>query len=31
MVDDEALLEAVAEGLADSANFLEKEKDQALK
>ena len=31
MVDDEALLEAAAEGLADSANFLEKEKDQALK
>lgn len=31
MVNDEALLEAAAEGLADSANFLEKEKDQALK
>lgn len=31
MVPDEALLEAEAEGLADSANFLEKEKDQALK
>lgn len=31
MVDDKALLEAEAEGLADSANFLEKEKDQALK
>jgi ectoine hydroxylase-related dioxygenase (phytanoyl-CoA dioxygenase family) len=31
MVHDEALLEAAAEGLADSANFLEKEKDQALK
>jgi phytanoyl-CoA hydroxylase len=31
MVDDEALLEAEAEGLADNANFLEKEKDQALK
>lgn len=31
MVEDEALLEAAAEGLADSANFLEKEKDQALK
>jgi ectoine hydroxylase-related dioxygenase (phytanoyl-CoA dioxygenase family) len=31
MVPDEALLEAEAEGLADSANFLEKEKDKALK
>jgi phytanoyl-CoA hydroxylase len=31
MVDDEALLEAAAEGLDNSANFLEKEKDQALK
>ena len=31
MVDDEALLEAAAEGLDNSANFLEKEKDLALK
>lgn len=31
MVPDAALLEAEAEGLADNANFLEKEKDQALK
>lgn len=31
MVADEALLEAAAGGLADSANFLEKAKDEALK
>jgi phytanoyl-CoA hydroxylase len=31
LVEDEALLEATAEGLEDSANFLEKEKDEALK
>jgi ectoine hydroxylase-related dioxygenase (phytanoyl-CoA dioxygenase family) len=31
MVDDEALLQAAQEGLQESANFLEKEKDEALK
>jgi phytanoyl-CoA hydroxylase len=31
MVDDEAMLEAATEGLQESANFLEKEKDEALK
>jgi phytanoyl-CoA hydroxylase len=31
VVEDEALLAATAEGLEDSANFLEKEKDEALK
>lgn len=31
VVEDAALLQAVAEGLQESANFLEKEKDEALK
>ena len=31
MVPDEALLQAATEGLQESANFLEKEKDEALK